>query len=249
MADATEPAIGRNHDVSEAEAAWGSSNARALVEVTDLRKVAARLPLALSLARAAVRDPAAFWITATAIRRHRALQKPLELFDYLRFLRQRDISRCMEIGTLWGGTFFAHCAVTAPRGHVIAVDALAGENVRVMTSRFRKLARPSQDVTCVWRDSHSASAAAEVAAALNGASLDVLFLDGDHSAAGVARDYEMYSPLVRPGGVIAFHDIDGKASSGVPAFWHALRHRHESVEFVDHVHAPHGLGIGVIVNS
>ena len=34
---------------------------------------------------------------------------------------------------------------------------------------------------------------------------DFLFIDGDHT--GVGRDYEMYRDLVRPGGLIAFHDI------------------------------------------
>jgi cephalosporin hydroxylase len=41
---------------------------------------------------------------------------------------------------------------------------------------------------------------------LKGRWVDFLFLDGDHTLAGVKRDYEMYGPLVRPGGVIAFHD-------------------------------------------
>ena len=58
-----------------------------------------------------------------AVRRHRALQKPLELCGYLSFLRRRPIARGMEIGTLWGGTFYAHCAVTATTGQVIAVDS------------------------------------------------------------------------------------------------------------------------------
>ena len=71
---------------------------------------------------------------------------------------------------------------------------------------------------------------------------------GDHSAEGVARDYEMYSPLVRSGGVIAVHDIDATAG-GVPAFWRSLRERETTVEFVDRAHAPHGLGIGVIVKG
>ena len=37
--------------------------------------------------------------------------------------------------------------------------------------------------------------------------MDFLFIDGDHSYKGAKRDYELYSPLVRRGGVIAFHDI------------------------------------------
>jgi len=36
---------------------------------------------------------------------------------------------------------------------------------------------------------------------------DFLFIDGDHTYEGVEGDFEMYSPLVRRGGIIAFHDI------------------------------------------
>lgn len=37
--------------------------------------------------------------------------------------------------------------------------------------------------------------------------VDFLYIDGDHSYEGVKKDYEMYSPLVREGGLIALHDI------------------------------------------
>lgn len=37
--------------------------------------------------------------------------------------------------------------------------------------------------------------------------IDVLFIDGDHSYEGVKQDWEMYSPLVRSGGLVGFHDI------------------------------------------
>jgi|KBSMisStandDraft_5_1062788.scaffolds.fasta_scaffold60883_2 predicted O-methyltransferase YrrM len=236
-------------DLSEAERAWGRADARGLVGLGDLPKAARRLSLTLHLAGAALRDPRAFRTTAVAIRRHRALQKPLELFHYLRFLQPRGIARCLEIGTLWGGTFFAHCAVTAPRGHVIAVDAFPRESADVMTARFRSLARPAQRVTCLWRDSHAGETAAEIAAALDGALLDLLFLDGDHSLEGASLDYELYAPMVRPGGVIALHDIAAPRADGIPALWRSLRRRHESVEFIDHRHAPPGLGIGAMVKG
>jgi hypothetical protein len=35
----------------------------------------------------------------------------------------------------------------------------------------------------------------------------MLFIDGDHTYDGVRQDYEMYAPLVRPGGLVGFHDI------------------------------------------
>jgi cephalosporin hydroxylase len=39
-------------------------------------------------------------------------------------------------------------------------------------------------------------------------SVDVLFIDGDHSYAGVLTDWLLYSPLVKSGGIVAFHDIN-----------------------------------------
>ena len=38
------------------------------------------------------------------------------------------------------------------------------------------------------------------------ASLDFLFIDGDHSYEGVVKDAELWRPLVKPGGLIAYHD-------------------------------------------
>jgi cephalosporin hydroxylase len=40
-----------------------------------------------------------------------------------------------------------------------------------------------------------------------GGGVDVLVLDGDHSADGVWADLGSYGPLVRPGGLILLHDI------------------------------------------
>lgn len=37
--------------------------------------------------------------------------------------------------------------------------------------------------------------------------VDLLFLDGDHTADMVRSDFEMYSPLVKKGGIVAIHDI------------------------------------------
>lgn len=50
--------------------------------------------------------------------------------------------------------------------------------------------------------------------------IDLLFIDGDHQYASVLTDWLLYSPLVKPGGLVAFHDI-GLALEGhygVPEF-------------------------------
>jgi predicted O-methyltransferase YrrM len=38
--------------------------------------------------------------------------------------------------------------------------------------------------------------------------VDVLFIDGDHSAFGVKSDFDLYSPLVKEGGYIVFDDYN-----------------------------------------
>ena len=40
--------------------------------------------------------------------------------------------------------------------------------------------------------------------------LDLLFIDGDHSQEGCAFDFENFSPLVKSGGYLLFHDFDAK---------------------------------------
>jgi cephalosporin hydroxylase len=214
---------------------------------SDLSRAPRRLKFTAALARAAVTDPSTFWIAATALRRHRALQKPFELLRYLQFVRRLRPARFLEIGTLWGGTFYAHCAVADPRAQAIAIEASPPEEASAMTRRFAALARSGQRVTCVWGDSHDPAVAAQVAAALGGETLDLLFLDGDHTSDGVRRDFETYGSLVKAGGVIAVHDIDG--DGGVASFWRSQRDGRRVLEFVDRVHPPQGLGIGAIVKE
>lgn len=56
-------------------------------------------------------------------------------------------------------------------------------------------------------DSHSIETKNRLQGILAGRSIDFLYLDGDHTYEGVKQDYEMYSPLVRSGGIIGFDDI------------------------------------------
>jgi predicted O-methyltransferase YrrM len=55
-------------------------------------------------------------------------------------------------------------------------------------------------------DSTSPSTRNAVMDILNGAPLDFLFIDGDHSLRACHTDYAYYIQMVRHGGVIAFHD-------------------------------------------
>ena len=41
---------------------------------------------------------------------------------------------------------------------------------------------------------------------LSGRPVDLLFIDGDHAYASVKSDFESFEPVVRRGGIVAFHD-------------------------------------------
>jgi predicted O-methyltransferase YrrM len=53
-------------------------------------------------------------------------------------------------------------------------------------------------------------------------SVDLVFIDGDHSEAGCQTDWELWHPFVRPGGYVLFHDAregepDGRGLPGPTA--------------------------------
>ena len=72
------------------------------------------------------------------------------------------------------------------------------------------------------RDSHDPKTVRRLERLLAGRSIDFLLIDGDHSYEGVKRDWELYEPLVTPGGLIAFHDIlrhEEQSRGSFPARW------------------------------
>ena len=59
----------------------------------------------------------------------------------------------------------------------------------------------------------------------------------------------MYAPLVRPGGLIALHDIHGSVlvpSSQCHVYWREAKRRYRTVEFIADRAKGAGMGIGVI---
>ena len=65
----------------------------------------------------------------------------------------------------------------------------------------------------------------KVLAILNGRPVDLLYVDGDHHYAEVRRDWELYSPLVRPGGTVVLHDavIEDNDTVEVFRFYREIR--------------------------
>jgi predicted O-methyltransferase YrrM len=181
-------------------------------------------------------------------------QKAVEIGGLLQLLSAMHPQRLCEIGAYHGGTLALFARIAAPSAELMSVDVRYPWHLR---RAYANLAGPHQHIKCLRGDSHSPETQCKIATWLGGKMLDFLFIDGDHSREGVALDYEMYGQFVRPGGIIAFHDIvpDYRTRFGVktshdvgqvPAFWSALRREHpQAIELVEDP-AQDGYGIGVL---
>jgi predicted O-methyltransferase YrrM len=163
----------------------------------------------------------------------RPMQVRNELRRFLELLAEDPPRTVLEIGTGRGGTLFLLAQVAADDGLLVSIDSPEGDASFCGRPAYKRrarlygaLGRPGQRVAYVSADSHLEETRRRVEAILDGRRLDLLFVDGDHTLEGVELDFRMYSPLVRRGGLVAFHDIvpgPPEAVGGVPDFWRRIR--------------------------
>lgn len=167
-------------------------------------------------------------------------QKPTELDAWCALLAQQQVRTYLEIGNAEGDTLAYVTRVLMPDARVYGLDV---NPVKPITP-----AHPGQVITLWTGDSHDTTWLRHVMGALNGQPLDALFIDGDHH--GAQQDHELYGPLVRPGGLIGFHDIvpgDPGLVGNVPQYWATLKAT-TTYRYEEHVASwqQGGWGIGVL---
>jgi predicted O-methyltransferase YrrM len=184
-----------------------------------------------------------------------------EIRQLLGMLEETRPRAALEIGTATGGSLFLLARVAAEDAMVVSVDLPQGEfgggYPHWRERLYRSFASEGERIELIRADSHDPETLAMVTSVLHGRPLDFLFIDGDHSREGVECDFAMYSPLVRDGGLIAFHDIvpspekmpaDGSGlhycSGGVPEFWGQVKDVYDSRELVaDWNQGSFGIGV------
>ena len=221
------------------------------LKTAGLRKI---LRISLFLLRGGYRS---FRVARIAITNHGAVQRTWEIMNLVREVERLRPMRIMEIGTKEGGTLFCWAQVLLGQARLISVD-LPGGNFgggygEDDIKRFEGFLQRDQRLECLRQDSHLNETLHAIRARLAGNFLDFLFIDGDHTYAGVKADFEMYAPLVRSGGLIAFHDILNNPKmpdSQVHHFWNEVKHRYAHREFIDDARTEQqGMGIGVLTYS
>jgi len=190
------------------------------------------------------------FINLTTISPFHSIQVQSEIRDFLNLLANNPPKDILEIGTCKGGTLYLLTKVVNSAATLVAVDTKV-KNKKLVTS----FARKKQDIIIIEANSTAARTIARIRDIFS-EGIDCLFIDGDHSYDGVKKDFENYSPFVRPGGLIALHDIvESNASrygvntggwvGGVPTFWQEIKPRFEHLEFIGHSQQD-GKGIGVV---
>lgn len=180
-------------------------------------------------------------------------QVKTEITKLLNILKKKPPVTVLEIGTCKGGSLFLWSQISSPKAKIISIDLPYGKfggGYHFWKIPFYKsFARRSQKIHLLRCDSHKRSSYKEVKNILKGQKIDFLFIDGDHSEAGVSKDFYLYKSLIRKGGIIAFHYIaihDSKMMDcTVDRFWKKIKNKYQSEEIIEN-RSQGWAGIGVI---
>jgi len=175
-----------------------------------------------------------------------------EIIKLLEIIRASQPKTILEIGTLNGGTLFLFSRIANKDALLISIDL---PKVKFSNFQFdwrvpliKRFSLPHQKLKLIRANSHKTSTLYQVKKLLDGKKLDFLFIDADHSYEGVKKDFEMYSPLVKTGGIIAFHDIvpsSSELTNTIHEFWKQIKNQFHAEEIIENVNQAAG-GIGVI---
>jgi predicted O-methyltransferase YrrM len=176
------------------------------------------------------------------------IQIESEIIEALYEIQKLKPKYIVEVGTAGGGTLLLWSRVAHPEATIVTIDLPGGDfgggSSQLRVPLFRKLPLPGQTLHIIRGNSQIQETVDLTRSFLTNKPADFLFIDADHTAKGVRTDYGLYSPLVRKGGIIAFHDIGiTRPEYGVRALWMELKEKHETREIFG---KPLTYGIGLL---
>jgi predicted O-methyltransferase YrrM len=187
----------------------------------------------------------------------RPVQIRSELVELAKIVRGQRPRTMLEIGSATGGTLFVLCQMADPQATVVSIDlpgaAFGGGYGAYRIPIMRRLKQQRQKLHLMRTNSHSQETSLRLQGILQKAKIQFLFIDGDHSYDGVKQDFEMYFPLVAPGGIIGFHDIvkaPVAAGGEVNRFWNEIKTRFHHREIIaDSDQVTCGIGLLFLENG
>ena len=131
---------------------------------------------------------------------------------FCNLIARQSPKRYLEIGSRDGASLWMVSAFLPPGATIVTVDfpgkdagsVRSAENLNYIHGLLQERGFKTLAVFGDSRDCESKTRASEFT---NHQPLDVLFIDGDHTYEGVRADWELYSPMVKKGGIVGFHDL------------------------------------------
>lgn len=160
------------------------------------------------------------------------IQSKEELLPVLQKAKAMKPKVVLEIGTAGGATLFMLTRVADETATVISLDLpdgpFGGGYPEHRIPLYEAFAQPGQTLHLMREDSHQPATLSKLKDVLQGRQIDFALIDGDHTYGGVKQDFEMYAGLVRPGGLLVFHDI--VYAEGVARFWGEIKNAEPTAE-------------------
>ena len=162
------------------------------------------------------------------------VQRSAELWIMVQAIQAISVKRVLEIGTANGGTLKFWEQVAGSEGKIVSVDSGA----KTLATLPVDFSNTACDIQLVAGFSQAPETIEKVKQALGDQLVDFLYIDGSHEYEDVKADFDNYHSLVRPGGIIGFHDVNHPP---VQKLWNEINIPHKSK-----VHHDLGLGTGII---
>lgn len=183
----------------------------------------------------------------------KALQTPAEIEGLYQRVCELAPQRILEIGTAKGGTLYLWCQAATEDALIVSIDLpwgqFGGGYDIPRGDLYRAFAHDQQTMHLLRGNSHEEETFQQIEKLFDHQPVDFMFIDGDHTYEGVKSDLLRYGPLVRPGGMIAFHDIVQAVHDPtieVDQLWDQIKTQFANDELVFDDNQGRRLGIGVI---
>lgn len=183
----------------------------------------------------------------------KALQTPKEIEALYRKVIDLKPKRVLEIGTAKGGTLYLWCQAATDDATIVSIDLpfgkFGGGYDPPRADLYSAFVHDDQKLHLLRGDSHKPETHKKISGLFDALPIDFAFIDGDHFYPGVKADFIEYGKMVRPGGIIAFHDIMEATHDHeieVSQLWDQLKDVLPSEEFVFTDNEGRRLGIGVV---
>lgn len=175
------------------------------------------------------------------------LQDPGELAALIDRARELKPCRILEVGSLYGGTLW-HWMDQFTGATIVSVDMIPVSNQHpredVLEARTLWGAWAAQQYCRLHYYVGPSDHPDIVKMARLHAPYDVIFIDGGHKYEEVSTDFVNYWPMLRLGGLMAFHDVTG---GGDPSLRHVVRWWNEFKASGEHrteeISAKFGIGL------